>query len=77
MAAAILIAPAARSAEINHAVAEAYNDGIVRCGNPECAKYLYACFRSYSMLSLQDFLACGTQASRLNNDQLVVANPQG
>lgn len=70
------VAALAHPAGINPAVAAAYNDGIVRCGNADCAKYLYACFRTYSTASLQDFLACGSQASRLNDDQLVVANPQ-
>lgn len=71
------IAPFSQAAEINHDVAKAYNDGIVRCGNAECAKYLYACFRTYATTTIDEFLACGTQASRLNGDQLVVANPSG
>lgn len=73
----LLVAPLAQSTEINHEVAKAYNDGIVRCGNAECAKYLYACFRTYGTTTIDEFLACGTQASRLNGDQLVVANPSG
>lgn len=71
----LLLSPLSHAAGINPVVAAAYNDGIVRCGNSECAKYLYACFRTYSTAELQDFLACGTQASRLNDDELVVANP--
>lgn len=61
------------SADINPRVANAYNDGIVRCSNPECARYLYACFRSYASATLNEFLACGSQASRLNDDEFVVA----
>jgi hypothetical protein len=61
------------SADINQQVANAYNDGIVRCTNAECARYLYACFRSFSSGSLNEFLACGTQASRLNDNQFVVS----
>ena len=72
---ALSLSPMAGSVTINQKIATAYNEGLVRCSNAECAKYLYACFRSYSSSSLQDFLACGSQASRLNNDQLVVANP--
>lgn len=63
----------AHAADINPQVANAYNDGIVRCGNADCAKYLYACFRAFSSNSLNEFLACGSQASRLNNDEFVVA----
>lgn len=59
--------------EINQRVANAYNEGVVRCSNPECARYLYACFKSYGSASLNDFLACGSLASRLNNDVIVVA----
>lgn len=73
--AAILALPTANASNINQEVAKAYNEGIVRCANADCAKYLYACFRSYSTTSLQDFLACGSQASRLNDDQQVVAPP--
>ncbi len=61
--------------EINLQVANAYNEGVVRCSNSECARYLYACFRSYSSGTIDEFLSCGVQASRLNDDQLVVANP--
>jgi len=68
-------APRSSGAEINQEIARAYNNGIVRCGNPECAKYLYACFMSYGRTSLNEFLTCGAQASRLNNDKMVVAQP--
>jgi hypothetical protein len=61
------------AADINQRVANAYNEGIVRCSNPECARYLYACFRSYASATLNEFLACGTQASRLNDNEFVVA----
>ena len=71
----LLLAPMVYSAGINKHVAHAYNDGVVRCSNPDCAKYLYACYRSYSAASLQEFLACGSQASRLNNNQPVVSGP--
>jgi len=67
----------AHSANINKEVAQAYNDGIVRCANAECAKYLYACFRTYSSTTIEEFLDCGTKASRLNGDQLVVVKPSG
>lgn len=70
---ALSVAGAAHAADINPKVANAYNDGIVRCGNADCARYLYACFRSYSASSLNEFLACGSQASRLNDDEFVVA----
>ena len=63
----------AQANEINQRVANAYNDGIVRCSNPECARYLYACFQSFRSATLNEFLTCGSLASRLNNDQLVVA----
>ena len=69
--------PSAYPTEINQEVARAYNEGIVRCTNAECAKYLYACFRTYGTTTIDEFLVCGTQASRLNDDQLVVANPSG
>lgn len=69
----ITLSPALQAAEINQRVANAYNEGIVRCSNAECAKYLYACFQSFSQASLNEFLACGTQASRLNNNEFVVA----
>ena len=77
---AILLAPAvfvpiAHSSNINKEVARAYHDGVVRCTNAECAKYLYACFRSYSATTIDEFLDCGSKASRLNDDQLVVAEP--
>ena len=65
----------AQTTAISQAVASAYNEGVVRCGNAECAKYLFACFRSYSGATLEEFLVCGVQAARLNNNQLVVANP--
>lgn len=73
----VVVAPVAYSANINEDVARAYNEGVVRCTNPECAKYLYACFRSYASTTIDEFLVCGTQASRLNNDQPVVAKPAG
>jgi len=73
----LAIVPMAHSTNINRDVAKAYNDGIVRCSNPECAKYLYACFRSFGSATVDEFLACGTKASRLNDDQLVVAKPSG
>lgn len=66
-------AGAVNAADINTKVANAYNNGIVRCGNADCARYLYACFRAYSSGSLNDFLACGSQASRLNNNEFVVS----
>lgn len=67
--------PLARASSINKDVAKAYNDGIVRCTNADCAKYLYACFRSYSRTSLQEFLNCGSQAAILNEEQQVVEPP--
>ncbi len=70
---ALLAASALNASDINQQVANAYNEGIVRCGNAECASYLYACFLSYSSSSLNEFLACGSQASRLNNEEFVVA----
>ncbi len=73
--AAVLVLPSANASNINKEVAKAYNEGIVRCANSDCARYLYACFRTYSATSLQEFLACGSQASRLNEDQQVVAPP--
>ena len=73
LSSALLTASALNAADINQKVANAYNDGIVRCGNAECASYLYACFLSFSSSSLNEFLACGSQASRLNNDEFVVA----
>lgn len=76
LSALLFAAPVAQSANINPEIAKSYNEGLVRCGNSECAKYLYACFRTYSTTTLQEFLACGAQASRLNNNLLVVANPQ-
>lgn len=69
----ICISPRVHAADINQQVANAYNDGIVRCTNAECARYLYACFRSFSSSSLNEFLACGSQASRLNDNQFVVS----
>ena len=72
----LLLPTTSAATEINPEVAKAYNDGVVRCGNAECAKYLYACFRTYSSTSLQEFMVCGTQASRLNRDQ-VVLTPTG
>lgn len=75
LVAPLVYVPSVNAAEINQAVAKAYNDGLVRCSNPACAKYLYACFRTYSATTLTEFLICGTQASRLNGDQLVVADP--
>ena len=68
-------APTSSGAEINQEIARAYNNGTVRCSNPECAKYLYACFMTYSRGSLNEFLTCGAQASRLNKDKVVVAQP--
>lgn len=68
----LVVTGAAHSAGINQKVANAYNEGIVRCGNAECAAYLYACFRSFATRSLVEFLGCGSQASRLNNDEFVV-----
>ena len=73
LSSALLVASALSAADINQKVANAYNDGIVRCGNAECASYLYACFLSFSSSSLNEFLACGSQASRLNDDEFVVA----
>lgn len=70
------LASTVQAVEINQKVANAYNVGVVRCSNAECARYLYACFRTYSSSSLQEFLACGTQASRLNDNQRVVKAPQ-
>lgn len=69
----VCVSPSLYSADINPRVANAYNEGIVRCSNAECARYLYACFRSYSEATLNEFLACGTQASRLNDNEFVVA----
>jgi hypothetical protein len=57
---------------IDQEVANMYNDGIVRCANESCAKYLYACFRSFSAGPLQPFLDCGSQAARLNDNKMVV-----
>ncbi len=62
----------ATAAPIDQEVANMYNDGVVRCENEGCAKYLYACFRSFSGGPLQEFLACGSQAARLNNNKMVV-----
>jgi len=73
----LVIAPVVHSENINKEVARAYNEGVVRCANPECAKYLYACFRSYAATTIDEFLVCGTQASRLNDDQPVVVVPAG
>jgi len=70
------LATVSHANDINQQVANAYNTGVVRCSNEECAKYLYACFRAYSTSSLEEFLACGTQASRLNGNQKVVSAPQ-
>ena len=72
---ALGLATTSHSSDINQQVANAYNEGLVRCSNADCAKYLYACFRSYSGATIDEFLSCGVQASRLNNDQLVVATP--
>jgi len=66
---------AAQSVDIKEDIASAYNEGLVRCGNEACAKYLYACFRSYSAATLNEFLVCGTQASRLNDNVMVVPEP--
>lgn len=60
------------AAPINQEVANVYNDGIVRCANEQCAKYLYACFRTYSSGPLQEFLNCGSQAARLNDNKMVI-----
>ena len=76
LAALLLALPTANATDINREVAKAYNEGIVRCSNPDCARYLYACFRSYARSTLEEFLNCGTQASRLNEDQLVVVVPE-
>jgi len=65
----------AQSVNIKEDVASAYNEGLVRCGNEACAKYLYACFRSFSSATLNEFLVCGTQASRLNDGAMVVPEP--
>ena len=73
LASLICLSPTVMASDINPRVANAYNDGVVRCSNPECARYLYACFRSFSSSSLDEFLACGTQASRLNDNEFVVA----
>lgn len=68
-----LSAPAvATAAPIDQEVANMYNDGIVRCANEDCAKYLYACFRSFSAGPLQEFIKCGSKAQRLNNNKMVV-----
>lgn len=67
-----LPASAAFAADIDQEVANMYNDGIVRCSNEECARYLYACFRSFAAGPLQEFLNCGSQAARLNNNKMVV-----
>ena len=72
----VVVIPLAHSANINAEVARAYNDGIVRCNNSDCAKYLYACFRTYGFTTIDEFLGCGSKASRLNGDQLVVASPE-
>ncbi|MEM7258881.1 MAG: hypothetical protein AAF404_16010 [Pseudomonadota bacterium] len=72
----VCVGTSLHAADINQRVANAYNDGIVRCSNPECARYLYACFRSFSESTLDEFLACGSQASRLNDNEFVVA-PSG
>lgn len=69
----VCMSPSVYPADIDQKVANAYNDGIVRCSNAECARYLYACFRSFSAGSLDEFLACGSQASRLNNNEFVVS----
>jgi len=63
---------ATNSATIDQEVANTYNDGIVRCINEDCAKCLYACFRSYSTGPIQDFLTCGSHAARLNDNKMVV-----
>lgn len=60
------------AAPIDQEVANSYNDGIVRCANEECARYLYACFRSYSAGPLLEFLNCGSHAARLNDNKAVV-----
>ena len=67
-----LPAPLVAADLIDQEVANVYNDGIVRCGNEDCAKYLYACFRSFSSGPLQSFLDCGSQAARLNDNKMVV-----
>lgn len=67
-----LSAPLLAADSIDQEVANMYNDGIVRCANENCAKYLYACFRSYSAGPLQSFLECGSQAARLNDNKMVV-----
>lgn len=67
-----LLMTAAKAAPIDQEVANTYNDGIVRCVNEDCARYLYACFRSYSTGPLQAFLQCGSKAARLNDNKMVV-----
>ena len=68
-----LPASAALAADnIDQEVANMYNDGIVRCSNEQCARYLYACFRSFAAGPLQEFLNCGSQAARLNENKMVV-----
>jgi len=64
--------PVAVAAPIDQEVANMYNDGIVRCGNEACAKYLYACFRSFSSGPIANFVSCGSQATRLNDNKLVI-----
>jgi len=73
---ALGFATQAQSDGFKQDVANAYNDGIVRCSNDDCARYLYACFRTYAQTTLNEFLACGQQASRLNGNQFVVAAPR-
>ena len=65
-------APVSMAAPIDQEVANKYNDAIVRCSNESCAKYLYACFRSYSAGPLAQFVSCGTQAARLNDNKVVI-----
>ena len=71
----LLTLPTASANTINQDVAKSYNDSLVRCGNAECAKYLYACFKSYSGATLEEFMACASLASRLNGNQEVVTAP--
>ena len=72
----LLSLPTASAKTINQDVAKSYNDGVVRCGNAECARYLYACFQSYSGATLEEFMACASLASKLNGSQKVVTAPE-
>jgi len=37
----VMATPAAQAVDIKEDIASAYNEGLVRCGNEACAKYLY------------------------------------